>query len=164
MNFSRKIYTLDIDKLQRWLVPVTLRQSKLLAMVKAFCSSLQVVYAKFIGYKYNVEYTLSITPQYCYIQRALNDAFDYTQRRIKVVKGVYYPPQPLFLKIEGKPLVLYTKNEAKNKTLFQKTETVSFNSDFIIQIPTLLQFDESRMRAVVQQYCLPDKIFTIKKV
>jgi len=164
MNFSRNIYRLDISKLLRWLVPVSLRQPRTMAFIAAYGSTLQYVYAQFIGYKFNVEYDLTITPQYCYIQKALNDQFDFTQRRIRVVKGVYYPPQPLYLKIEGKPLVLYTKAEGTQDVFYQKSETQQFSSDFIVQVPQLMSFDIDRMKAVVNKYCLPGKIFSIQRI
>lgn len=162
MKFTRNIYDYDWRKLLRWLTPFALRQPKFIALIQAAVSPIQYVYALFGNYKLEVEYELTITPQVCYLRKALNDRFDFLQRRIKILPGVYYPPLPLFLKVEGKHQVLYTKAENKHLNLYEKSETVQFSSDFIIQVPLFLNFNEDEMRAYTEKYCLPDKIFTIK--
>jgi len=164
MQFNRPIYDFDWKKLTRWLIPVVLRQPKLLALVTASTSGLKYVHSRFLNYKYETEYDLTITPQVCYLERALNDRFDYNQRRIKVILGVYYPPLPLFLKAEAKPLRLFTKAEGNKQLLFRKNETAQFTSDFIVQVPRFLSFDSDEMSALVNKYCLAGKLFSINKI
>jgi len=164
MVFSRKIYDFDWKTLTRWLVPVVLRQPKLLSFVTASVSGLKYVHSRFLNYKYDTEYDLTITPQVCYLEKALNDRFDYNQRRIKVILGVYYPPLPLFIKTEAKRSVIGRKLESRKLLLFRKNETAQFTSDFIVQVPRYLVFDKNEMSALVSKYCLAGKIFSINKV
>jgi len=161
MQFNRPIYDFDWKKLTRWLVPAVLRQPKLMAMVTASVSGLKYVHSRFLNYKYTTEYDLTITPQVCYLEKALNDSFDYNERRIRVVLGVYYPPLPLFLKDEAKPLRLYRKYENQKSLLFRKNETAQFTSDFIVEVPRYLIYNEDELTALVSKYCLAGKIFSI---
>jgi len=163
MQFNRPIYDFDWKKLTRWLVPVVLRQPKLLAFVTACTSGLKYVHSRFLNYKYSTEYDLTITPQVCYLEKALNDRFDYDQRRIKVILGIYYPPLPLFIKDEAKQSVVGQKVESRKLLLFRKNETAQFTSDFIVTVPRYLVFDQNEMNALVNKYCLAGKIFSINK-
>jgi hypothetical protein len=94
---------------------------------------------------------------------ALNDKYDSVNRRIQIVKPKNYEPLFLFKKIENKSVYLYKKTEvAKPKTwLYQKGETQSFQYDFIVRVPVQIIFDENEMRAVIDSYILPDKIYKI---
>jgi hypothetical protein len=107
-----------------------------------------------------------ITPQVCYVEMALNDKYDSTERRIQIIKPKSYEPIFLYKKIENKPIFLYRKTEtAKVKAwLYLKGESTSFQYDFIVRVPFQILFDVNEMMAVIDNYALPDKIYKISIV
>lgn len=162
MKFDKKIYAVDFSKLARWLTPTMLRMPKLLAFVLALVTPVADLYSRFLVLKANLEYRLTITPQVCYMEKALNDRWDIVERRIVIVDAVEYNPIPLFLKIEDKPVVFNMKSEGGPVILYTKSETAMFTVDFIVRVPILVAFDMAEMRAVVDAYKLAGKTFKIQ--
>lgn len=155
------IYTVDWYKLATWLVPPVLRKSKTLAFVKAMATPINDLQSRFLTYRNYTLYNLGITPQVCYLQKALNDRYDVDDRRIQVVDAGEKLPVPFFLKVENKPQRLYKKTEAQHLVLFQKAETAQFTADFVIRVPAIITFDKKEMTAFVNSYKLLSKTFNI---
>lgn len=163
MQFTRKIYQFDWHRLTRELLPVVLRKPRLVAVVEACVSALIAVRARFTNFKLEAEYDLTITPQVCYLERMLNDKFDYSQRRIKIVDGVNHDPVLLSLDEEAKPVLLATSEvEGLPVLLPLQSEVAQFSSDFVVEVPSDVRFDEKRMSALLYKYKLASKVFTIK--
>lgn len=130
--------------------------------MSAILSGVAYVYELFIKFKDSTAYKLTITPQVCYLEKALNDRYDIADRRIFITDGISYDPLPLYLKVENKPVVLYTKEEDKVAVLFTKSETGLFSVDFIVNVPAAVAFAEAEMRAIVDVYKLAGKIYSIQ--
>lgn len=160
------IYNINFKKLVVWLVPSVLRRPTLLALLYALVAPIIYVYNLFLINRRSNLYRLLITPQVCYVEMALNNKYDSVDRRIEIVKPKNYEPLFLYRKIENKPVYLYKKTEvAKPKTwLYQKGETLTFQYDFIVKVPIQIIFNEKEMRAIIDGYILPDKIYKISTV
>lgn len=163
---NERIYDISYKKLVTSLVPQVLRKPKMLALLNALINPVVYVYNLFLINRRNNLYRLMITPQICYVQMALNDKYDSSDRRIKIVRPKSYNPIFLYKKIENKPHYLYQKRETtKPKThLIQKGEAGSFQFDFIIQVPATVAFNINEMMAVIDSYILPDKVYKISIV
>jgi hypothetical protein len=161
MNFSRNIYYFNWRKLIRWLTPQPLRKPRLLAFLRAFVSGVQHVHTLFINFKIATEYTLTITPQVVYLEKMLNDRFDFLERRIYITDGISYEPLWLALKDENKPKWLSLKSEGKPIWLPLKSEASFFASDFTIVVPPDVVYNENELRARVDKYKLAGKQYNI---
>jgi hypothetical protein len=111
-----------------------------------------------------VLYRISITPQVCYLEAAINDRYDYVERRIFIEDGEEHEPVPLYRKVEGKAQVLYKKGEGAPLVLYTKAETSKFSADFTIHIPADVNFNISELNAFVESYRLASKTFKVKIV
>lgn len=161
MRFEKNIYNVDWHKLALMLTPIHLRKSRFVALMLAMVSGLQVVYTKFIGLKFSVEYDLTITPQVCMLEKLLNDYFDYDQRRIIIRDPYERPPLVLYNKSEAIELVLNKKSEGSPVVLYTSLDKHIGTDDFLIVLPVGMVADFAAMAALAKKYCLPTKIFSI---
>jgi hypothetical protein len=159
---ASNIYTVNWNKLAIWFIPQALRKTKTLCFIQALVSPVNDLHTRFLYYRQNTIYNLGISPQVCYLQKALNDRYDVALRRIKIVDGVEYDAIPLFLKVENKPVKLYRKSEGIPQVLYTKAETALFSVDFIVQVPSDVVFDLAEMTAFVNSYKLASKVFKIQ--
>lgn len=161
----KNIYTVNWSKLAIWNIPVPLRLPKTLAFVTALVSCINSVYNSFISHANYVDYWLGINSQVCFMEKALNDKYDFDSRGIYIEDAVEYDPLLLFLKIENKPLVLYCKSEEIEQALYTKAETAQFTVDFIVFVPGIRRASEYvEIAAFVESIKLPSKTFKIQRV
>lgn len=164
MKFDKKIYDVDFMKLAEWLIPSMLRMPRLLAFVTALVTPVADLYSRLLVLKSTIEYRLTITPQVCYMEKALNDRWDVSLKRIRIVDAIEYSAIPFFLKIENKPVTFHLKSEAQPVVMYSKGETAQFTVDFIVEVPYDVAFDMAEMRAVVDSYKLAGKTYKIQTV
>lgn len=165
--FRHNIYTLDVKKLALQLLPVKLRQPRLIALLNALISPIENLYARFINYKKSIEYELTITGQVCYLQKLMNDFFDYSNRRI-VIEDVDINEQPaLYLKTEGldKGLITFKEGEASADYFFPtQQEATGEGGYFVVKVPAGLIYNVDKMKALLNKYKLPTTAFNIIEV
>jgi hypothetical protein len=161
MAINKKIFNVDYKKLEMWLTPFDLRKSKLTAFLDALVSGVRHCYKDFRKYRKYIDYWLGITTQVCFMEKALNDKYDPLQRRIRIDDPFERLATPFFLKIENKPVTVYTKAEDNPLVLFTKKETSLFTVDFIVIVPLDLVFDETEMTAFVIYIKLVTRTFQI---
>jgi hypothetical protein len=101
---NKKVYYIDFDKLVNWLVPAYIRKQIITNWLIVLVGPVVTVYQNFIRFRNQKLYDLSITPQVCFLQKLLNDRYDFTLRRIIIVDGIDKPPTYIFLDAELKPL------------------------------------------------------------
>jgi len=160
-RIAAKIFTVIWSKLVTWHVPDFLRMPVMLAFIKALVIGINDLHTRFLTFRSFVNYQLSITPQVCYMEKALNDKYDTEQRRITIVDASENLPVVLWMKAENKPKKLYTKVEGNPVTLFTKGETAQFTVDFIVKVPVFVDFDINEMTQFVNSYRLPGRTFKI---
>lgn len=162
MQLNNNIYTVDWNKWVRWLVPGVLRRPKMLAFIRSVIMPVNTIHTSFLYYRNNALYRLAITPQVCYLERALNDRYDVMERRIYIQDSTTLVPVPLYRQEESKQQVLYRKGNGEPITFYTKAETLQFTSDFIISIPVTVNFNMSELTAFVNSYKLTSKTFKVK--
>lgn len=161
--FDRRIYIVDFRKLVRWLTPFRLRKPAQLAWLNAIVAPIVFVYNQFVNYKEATAYRLSITPQVCYLERALNDRYDVALRRIWIGKSTRKDPVVFWQRLENKPVVLFTKKEFKPLVLYTKTETAGGGTDFTINIPSDIGMDMDELAAFMDIYKRATKEYSVTR-
>lgn len=124
-----KIFEIDLNKWVVLLLPTTLRQSKMIAWLKVLVSPIVSLHYKFIQKRNEDLYKLSHNGQVCYLRKALNDAFDPTQRRIKISDGNRYKSQYIYTEGERKPKFLGTMY-LRDNSVYDDTGV-----DFLVLLP-----------------------------
>jgi hypothetical protein len=164
---NERIYDINYKRLVTWIVPQVLRKPKTMGLLKAMVSPVVYIYNLFLINRRNNLYKLMITPQVCYVEMALNDKYDNSNRKIKIVRPKSYDPLFLFQRVERKPVFLHRRNTAtaqQRQWLYQKGEASAFQYDFIVQVPATVAFDMNELTAVIDSYILPDKVYKISIV
>jgi hypothetical protein len=164
---NARIYDIKYKKLVTWVVPQVLRKTRLTVLLNVLVSPVVYIYNLFLINRRNNLYKLLITPQICYLEMALNDKYDSSNRKIKIEKAKSYDPLYLYQRIEQIPVYLYGKNTAtagQKQVLYQKKEASAYQYDFIVKVPTTVVFDVNEMMAVIDNYILPDKVYKISIV
>lgn len=157
-------YIIDFSKLTRWLLPAFIRKAKMMYWLLALVTPIIVLYGDFKRYRTAKKYQLLITPQVCYLEKMLNDAFDYTLRRIRIVDAVWFPPLNIFKDAESKPVFIYTLAENNPVALYTEGEVGLFQDDFIVEVPAAVVFNEAQMKASINNYKLAGTKYKIQVV
>lgn len=164
MPYNRNIYNVELEKLSHWIVPVKWRTARTMAWITSMASNWIDLYNRFIAYRTRIKYVLLITPQVCYLEKALNDKYDFVQRRIVIEDGDQQDPVHLFLRAESKPVYFFKRSEDNPLYLRRRTETAQFGVDFIVKVPSDVLFDMAEMRTYLSSYKLATKTFSIVTV
>jgi hypothetical protein len=155
---NSSIYDIDYNKLAQWLLPPALRKDKTIGWLAALIRPVVWLYQVFLRYRKQKLYELTITPQVCYLERLLNDKYDYTQRRIRIVDAIDHTPLFIFQTAELKPVYLGAKY------IFTDSEAGDIQDDFVIKVPKDITFQDAEMISLVKQYKLAATKFKIQKV
>lgn len=161
MEFARKIYQLNFRRLILQLMPVRLRMPKLTSLFLSLTSPVGVLYAQFVGFKKEVEYQITVTPQVCYLVKMLNDQFDYSLRRIIIRDPQYFDTLQVYTRAEQRIRPLYTRPEAQKLVPYKSAEGSVAGEDFIIVLPLGFSVDIEAISSKIKKHCLPTKKFTI---
>ncbi len=156
-------YDIDFNALMEERIPPRMRQPRLLAFAHALSAEVNRQYQLFrLNRKANL-YNLGITPQVCYLEKLLNDRYDFTQRRIYITDGIDYPPTYLYQDAEEKPLYLFQESEAQPVHLYTEGESGELTDDFIVWVPVEVDFEEKEMISLVKVYKLAGTKFKIQR-
>lgn len=150
-------FDIDMNKLVEERIPLRLRTPRVLAGVRSASSELNKEYQAFRTNRLNNLYILGITPQVCYLEKMLNDAYDLTQRRIYITDGLDKPITYIFLDVELKPVFL------GSKYIYTNGETSIMNDDFIVYVPMDISFEEEEMKGKIKGYKLAGTRFKIQR-
>lgn len=161
---NNAIYNIIYSKLTTWLTPKVLRKNKLMAFVAVAIKPVQYVYQDLLNFRAQKLYDLSITPQVCYLQKLLNDRYDYVQRRITIVDAIDQEPVYFFCRSENKPVFMRKRIENDPLYLYTRGETGALRNDFVVLVPAGIVFPMEEMRSLVQLNKLAGKKFAIQIV
>lgn len=159
-----KIYSIDYSRLSRLLLPTFLRKEVLIIILNSMLGGVRSVYSRFLLFRDENLYRLSITPQIFSLERLLNDRFDTDQRRIYITDGEFYKSKYLYKRKEKQPIFIRTKAENKPIYINTATETESKGVDFIVCVPSTLRYDDAVFKGLLNAYKLVSKTFYIKKI
>jgi len=156
-------FDINYNSLLVQLLPVRLRNSKMVAWLTALVSPVKWLYDVFAANRSNNLYLLSHNSQVVYLQAALNDVFDPIGRQIIIVDGPYKDPLFIYLIPETKPLWIGMASETGGsgypvpQVLYMDMETSLMGIGFIVKIPVSIAFDIARMKALINRYKLPGR-------
>lgn len=156
-----KIFKIDFKKLAQWLLPFKLRKKAVLAFLYAMFAPLETLYKLFTRNRDNNLYRLLITPQICYLEKFLNDRYDFAARRIYIGEGIYNSVVYFYMLLEDKKVWMCTRLEGNPLFLYMLGETTSTDTDFIVHLPDGLVYDENQMRGEIDSYKLAGKKYQI---
>jgi hypothetical protein len=162
--FNENIYSINFKKLALWLIPAPLRTLELLQWILALFAPLVMLHDSLIAYRNNIIYWLGINSQVCYLEKMLNDKYDNTLRRIFIAKPQTFDPVYVFTIPELKPIPVSLRIENKPVILYTNSETLAAGVDFIVVIPMALSANMVEMNALIDKNKLPDKEHYIKRV
>lgn len=149
-----KIYDISFSKLAQWLIPADIRAAVITQWLLALIAPIVTVYQAFLRYRTDKLYQLMITPQVCYLERLLNDKYDFVNRGIYIDDPIQKLPTYLYLAAELKSVHLYLQSEDEPVYLFTDGEAGEYQDDFIIMVPAIIKFSEAEMLTLVKQYRL----------
>lgn len=151
----------DFRRIIIWLLPVDPRTTIEVSWLQALFAPLRTLYTLFNGRRVTNLYTLSITPQVCYLEKMLNDRYDDTERRIYITDGERVPDVYIYLEDEQKPLYIYLDSEASPVYIYTKAERETGESDFVVHVPSTIIYNDNEMRALLDSYKLASKRYNI---
>jgi hypothetical protein len=152
-----KIYDIDFGRMVRWNLRRKKRLPRTLAFLNAMAQPVVIIYQEFLKYREAKLYQLMITPQKCWLERLLNDRYDFTQRRIYIDDGVDQPPTYIYQSTELKPLYL------GSKIIYSGGESGDLKDDFVVFVPLDLVFENAEMTSLVKQFKLAGTKFKIQR-
>ena len=123
-----------------------------------------LLYQDFLRFRNAKNYELKITPQVCYMQKLLNDRFDFINRRIIIVDGLDKPPTFIYKVAEIKPVFIYLNSQSLPHFIYTSGESSDIHDDFIIQIPMVINFDAAEMISLTKVFKLAGAKFKIQRV
>ena len=164
MAVSEKIYDLNVDRLGVWLLNKVNRKAGILVLVKALLSPLIWLHDYFIRYRKAKLYQLMISSQVCYLERLLNDRYDFTARRIYIDDAIWHQAWYLYQDEELKPEWLYQEGENNPVWLYSENEAGELKDDFVVFVPAAMDFDENEMRSLLDNYRLFGTHYKIERV
>ena len=124
-----RIFQLDIEKLTLLLIPTFLRKAKLVGWLRMLVAPIVKLHYDFTLKRAADLKKLSLNGQVCYLRKALNDAFDPTRRRIRILEGSSYQNQYIYTEAERKPKflgILYLR---------RSVDYADTGVDFVVKIP-----------------------------
>ena len=158
------IFNIVYNKLVEWHMPRIIRHPRVIAFVKLLAVPFVFVYQDLLGFRTAKLYQLMITPQKCYLERLLNDRYDYTLRRIYIDDGIDHPPFYIFKTVEVKPKFIRKTSEVLPRYIYTSGESGNLADDFIVFVPMGLVFEEPEMISLVKWYKLAGTKFKIQRV
>lgn len=105
-----------------------------------------------------------ITTQVAWLERLLNDKYDFSSRGIYIDDAVWHLPWFLYTEEELKPQYLYAESENKTVWLYTDGEAGAAKDDFIVFVPTSIQMSEEEMRSYLDNYRLFGTKYKIERV
>lgn len=162
MPISDNTYSVNWNKLISWLTPSVLFKPKIFALLKSIVAPISLLQGEFIGYRYQVNYELSITGQVCRLEKLLNDRYDPVDRRIYISNGNPSPKKFAFKQNEFVPQPVYTEPENVGYFIFQEGEITQQTYHFNVNVPVGLAFDENEFKSVLNAFKMPAKKYTIE--
>lgn len=148
-------YNIDFKKLILLMLPISLRKVGLIAWLEAMIEPIRQIQYDFVQKRQDTFYNLEHNGQAFSLRKILNDKFDPTQRRIKILDGNQF-----------NRTYLYTEPELKTRylgeiALYQDTDYADTSVDFIVQIPKSV-YVQYEVEGIINYYKLASKRFKIE--
>lgn len=154
-------WSVNFCRLTQLLSPTFLRKEKMRAWLCLLVSPIQELQNIWLSNRRDNLYNVQHNSQVCYLRKMLNDEFDSTQRRILIDDGLGVEAFYIYTEGENKPK--YIRTEAENAPVFLHPSSAYAGTgvDFYVLVPIGLEFNEIKMRALVDFYRLASKRYEI---
>jgi hypothetical protein len=160
-------FELNYNKLIFWLNHPHLTKSNLYDFIRALIAPISQLKSFFDKFKKSISYKIMITGQVVYLERALNDEFDYNERRIFIEDIYKQPSTNLYDRADWDQLAdsekvyLYDRNDEIPQNLYDRDSGADAGG-FVIHVPFMLSEQQRiKMHALVRYYKLPGKNYMI---
>lgn len=151
-------FNVNFKKLAVLVTPTFLRNSFFEAWTNTMMSHFEKTHYAWLQFRKDCIYRLAHNSQICYLRAALNDRFDRQLRRIRITDGNAYRRQYIYTDGEQKPKFLGTIY------LYDDSDYEDTGVDFIVEVPTDLQYSPYEMIALIEIYRLASKRYKVIKV
>lgn len=148
-------------------IPEILRQSRLLALIRALLSALQIVQTAVEALVASKRYELAFNGQVIYLEHRLNDGFDNSLRRIYIGDAEPNNVQPSVVtnRNEAQPTIIVRNRGEVSAVTLTVYNTIELQTqwDFIVFVPiSIYTSSQNTIRALVDYYRLAGKIWTFQ--
>lgn len=146
-------YWLDLGALEPQLLPYLLRRPRLLAFARALTQPAAELYATWLRYTIQTRHELSYNGQTLQLERALNDKFDPTLRRIQIINTQTYavPVYLNFIREQEAETYVYSAAEGlPGLYLLTYAEQIG-QVGFTVRVPAVLRPQELALRTRINQ-------------
>ena len=159
---------IDFERLAVQLLPALLRKPRLTGWLQALLYPLRQLYAGFLLYADRARVELAYNSQTIVFEKALNDRFDPTGRRI-IIQNSDTELAPLYLnyKSEGQPdkYLRYAVEGPPWAYLYNIAEFAT-QTDFTVRVPVVLRTTErtTQLHARIKHFKLATRRYSLKFV
>lgn len=160
-------FELNYNKLIFWLNHPHLTKSNFYDFIRALIAPISQLKSFFDKFKKSISYKIMITGQVVYLERALNDEFDYNERRI-FIEDIYkqtatnlYDRADWDQLADSEKVYLYDRDDDIPVDLYDRGSGTDAGG-FVIHVPFMLgEQQRIKMHALVRYYKLPGKNYMI---
>ena len=152
-------FKVEYNKLALLLLPDFLRGDLIIAYVQTLFIPIDKLY--YLWYKFRTEnlYKVKHTGQICYLRKALNDKFDFMERRIYIGNGNTFIREYLYTTAENRTRFLGTMYLNKNE------DYADTGVDFVVFVPLEIMNTLSfEVKALIEFYKLGGKRYKIETI
>jgi hypothetical protein len=139
-----------------------------LSWLRVFLSQVRELYCEFYKYRKDSLRELSYTGQRAYLERYLNDRWDFYNRGITVTNEPPYIRLFVATKLEAEPLYIGAHSETP-KTFISAHPENNRTVDFIVEVPnyvdnSIVLFDTTAVEATIKKFTQAGKRFEIQVI
>lgn len=155
-------YRLNIRRLGLLLLPPIYRRPLICGLLSSLLRGLASVQGTFLGIVSSSEYRMSYSGQVCKLRGLLNDVFDPDGRRIAITESEMNDAGQIVYEREMEVWAMLSERSGGGALrVSRRGYGGSGGYDFWIDIPEGLIIDESRLRAITDNYKLAGKRYAI---
>lgn len=156
------MYNINFTNLPMQLVPGVLRKSKLLAWLDVCLTGCKSLYADFIAYRLLILSEVSYNSQTIMMEKFLNDTYPDANGQI-YIENVNSPFNTisLYRNVDQLPVDFYKRSEMRAVDIKSTSDVLPY--EFIVHIPSALEYDLNQLRVYVNKYKLASKRFIINE-
>lgn len=149
-------FSIDYKRIVIQFLPIELRRSSIVALGYVLLAGTVSLYDQWRPYRESNLYKLGHNGQVCRLRKVLNDYFDVSERRIRIVDGAQYNRSYIYTNAEAQPRYL------GRMYLRPSTDFADSGVDFIVLVPVGLDFNMDDMKAMIDYYRLASKRYDIR--
>lgn len=156
------MFDVDFNRLIKLNLVSFLRKVKHLAWLETLMKPVKTVHGEFNALITDLLFKLRFTSQVISLTFILNETFDPVNRAIFIQNIDLSNQVVMFRKIESKPgPILFRKSEGKPGLIMRTRQEFIEETDFIVNVPVAVIFDEDAMRGLINLYKLAGMRFKI---